>query len=150
MLTLLFLQARWFSNMSLASEEIFAFETSIKQAQVKKGDKTQTREPDLLSSQIKQGLHEWKKQDIHGLAEKKKKGKKVGRLKFKKKVQRIPLKQYNNTYKIDSKTNKISIQNSKGWIKVHELKQISKEAKFDNAVFYWKHGVVISTLQSIR
>ena len=77
MLTLLFLQAKWFSKMRRVREEIFAYETSIKQVQVKKGDKTQTREPDILSSHIKQGLHEWIRQDIYRLAEKKKKTKKI-------------------------------------------------------------------------
>ena len=62
--------------MIIVSEEIFAFETSIKQVQVKKGDKTQTRELDLLSSQMKQGLHEWIRQNTYRLAEKKKKRKK--------------------------------------------------------------------------
>ena len=121
-LKLLFLQAKWFCNMVLASTDVFAFDTSIKQGEVKKGETKETRELNFLSSQMKQGLHERIKQDIYGLAEKKKKGKKVGQLKFKKTLQSIPLKQYNNTYKIDSKTNKISIQNIKGWIKVRGLK----------------------------
>ena len=75
-----------------------------------------------------------------GWQKKGKKGKKVGRLKFKKKVQSIPLKQYNNTYKIDFKTNKISIQNIKSSIKVCRLKQIPAGAEFSNAVLHWKHG----------
>ena len=113
MLQLLFLQAKWFCNMILGSEDMFVFDTSITQVQVKKGDTIETRKLDLLSSQMKQGLHDRMKQDVYDLAEKKKKGQKVGRLKFKKSVKSIPLKQYQNTYAIQF-PNKIHIQNITG------------------------------------
>ena len=138
-LKLLFLQAKWFCNMILGSEDVFAFDTSITQVQVKKGETTETRKLDLLSSQMKQGLHDRIKQDIYDLAEKKKKGQKVGRLKFKKSVQSIPLKQYKNTYKIEF-PNTIHIQNITGWIKVRGLQQLPKDADFSSAVLLWKHG----------
>ena len=139
MLQLLFLQAKWFCNMILASEDMFAFDTSITQVQVKKGETIETRKLDLLSSQMKQGLHDRMKQDIYDLAEKKKKGQKVGRLKFKKSVKSIPLKQYQNTYAIQF-PNKTHIQNITSWIKVRGLKQIPKDADFASAVLLWKHG----------
>ena len=139
MLQLLFLQAKWFCNMILASADVFTFDTSITQVQVKKGETSETRQLDLLSSQMKQGLHDRIKQDIYDLAEKKKKGQKVGHLKFKKSVQSIPLKQYNNTYYIEF-PNKIHIQNITGWIKVRGLKQLPKDADFASAVLLWKHG----------
>ena len=139
MLQLLFLQAKWFCNMILASEDVFTFDTSITQVQVKKGETKETRKLDLLSSQMKQGLHDQIKQDIYDLAEKKKKGQKVGRLKFKKSVRSIPLKQYKNTYVVEF-PNKVHIQNIMGWIKVRGLKQLPKDADFTNAVLLWKHG----------
>ena len=139
MLKLLFLQAKWFCNMIIGSADVFAFDSSITQVEVKKGETTEKRELDLLSSQMKQGLLDRIKQDIIDLAKKKKKGQKVGRLKFKKKVQSIPLKQYQNTYKIEF-SNKIHIQNLTGWIKVRGLKQLPKDAEFASAVLLWKQG----------
>ena len=136
MLKLLFLQAKWFCNMIIGSADVFAFDSSITQVEVKKGETTEKRELDLLSSQMKQGLLDRIKQDIIDLAKKKKKGQKVGRLKFKKKVQSIPLKQYQNTYKIEF-SNKIHIQNLTGWIKVRGLKQLPKDAEFASAVLLW-------------
>ena len=138
-LKLLFLQAKWFCNAILGSTDIFDFDISIKQVEVKKGETKETRELDLLSSQMKQGIHDRIKQDVYDLAKKKKKGHKVGRLKFKKVVQSIPLKQYRNTYNILF-PNKIHIQNITGWIKVRGLKQLPKDAEFANAVLLWKHG----------
>ena len=135
----MFLQAKWFCNTILGSADVFTFDTSIKQAQVKKGESIETRKLDLLSSQMKQGLHEWIKHDITGPAKKKKKGQKVGKLKFKKSVQSIPLKQYLNTYKIEF-PNKVHIQNLTGWIKVRGLKQLPKGAEFASAVLLWKQG----------
>ena len=140
MLKLLFLQAKWFCNMIIGSADVFAFDSSIMQVQVKKGETTEKRELDLLSSQMKQGLLDRVKQDIIDLAKKKTKGQKVGRLKFKKSVQSIPLKQYTNTYAIDFLTNKIHIQNLAGWIKVRGLKQLPKDAEFASAVLLWKQG----------
>ena len=67
-----------------ASENMFTSSTSIKQEQVKKDDIIEIRKLDPLSSQIKQGLHDWIKQDKHDLAEKKNKGYKVSYLKLKK------------------------------------------------------------------
>ena len=140
MLKLLFLQAKWFCNMIIGCADVFAFDSSITQVEVKKGETTEKRELDLLSSQMKQGLLDRIKQDIIDLAKKKKKGQKVGKLKFKKSIRSIPLKQYNNTYAIDFSTNKIHIQNITGWIKVRGLKQLPKDAEFASAVLLWKQG----------
>jgi transposase len=63
------------------------------------------------------------KDDVKRLSEKKKKGRNVGKLKFKSDVRSVPLKQYGKTYKIlDYKY--IKIQGVKQNIRVRGLKQI--------------------------
>ncbi|MFX1537614.1 MAG: RNA-guided endonuclease InsQ/TnpB family protein, partial [Promethearchaeota archaeon] len=94
----------------------------------------------LLSSQMKQGLHTQIQQDIQNLAKKKAKGYRVGKLKFKKYVQSIPLKQLNNTYYIDRERNRVRIQGLKKWMRIRGLKQIPNEAEFANAKLLQRHG----------
>ena len=90
----LFLQAKWFINAVIASNKIFEFDSKVKEVLVKVGEKYELRSLSFLSSQMKQGLLKQVQQDILNLAKKKEKGYKVGKLKFKKFIQTIPLKQY--------------------------------------------------------
>lgn len=77
--------------------------------------------------------------DIKNLNKKKKKGYKVGKLKFKKNVQTIPLKQFNITYKLQE-PNKIRIQGLKKWLTVRGMKQFPENAEFTNSKLLWRHG----------
>src|SRR5207247_3210751 len=82
-LSRLFHEARWFYNAILGSGNIFAFDTRVKQVQVKTPEGFEPRDLHLLSSQMKQGLLQRVKSAIYTLSTLQKKGKKVGRLKFK-------------------------------------------------------------------
>jgi transposase len=134
----LFLQAKWFSNAILASEDVFAFDSKVKTVPVKVGQQIEQRNLTVLSSQMKQALLKQIQRDIQNLAKKRAKGYKVGRLKFKKCVQTIPLKQYNNTYTIHRR-NQVKIQGLGRRIKVRGLQQIPEDADYANANLIWKH-----------
>ena len=73
------------------------------------------------------------KTELKGLHTKKKKGEKVGRLKFKSYCNSIPLRQYNTTYRIDFVHKLVRIQNIRKSFKVHGLEQIPPEAEITNA-----------------
>lgn len=134
----LFLQAKWFSNAILASEDIYTFDSKVKTVPVKVGRKIEQRALSVLSSQMKQELLKQIQRDIRNLTKKKAKGYKVGQLKFKKSVQTIPLKQYNNTYTIH-RPNQIKIQGLRRGIKVRGLDQIPDDADCADANLIWRH-----------
>ncbi len=127
-------------NAMIESEDVFTFDTKVKEVLVKVGEEYEVRQLSLLSSQMKQGLHTQIEQDIQNLAKKKAKGYRVGKLKFKKYVHGIPLKQYNNTYYIRKETNRVRIQGLKKWMRVRGLSQIPNEAEFANAKLLQRHG----------
>lgn len=88
--------------------------------------KPEVRDIKFLSSHMKQSLWERIQDSISWLSESKKKWRKIGRLKFKSEVHSIPLKQYQNTYKVFLDEEKISIQWLKKKLKVHWMDQIKK------------------------
>ena len=74
-------------------------------------------------------------ESILSLAALKKQGFKVGKLKFKSRINSIPLKQYGITYDFHpTKSNYIKIQNIKGYLKISGIKQIPKNAEFSSAL----------------
>lgn len=126
----LFLETKWLYNHLVAQEDIFNFNTKINQVPVKVIDQFETRKI-KLGAQIKQAILDKTITNIKALSTKKKKGEKVGKLKFKSQINSVPLKQYNNTYKI--KNNRVKIQNIKKPIKVIGLKQIKSNWDITNA-----------------
>ena len=71
-------------------------------------------------SQMKEEIIDRTIDNIKGLSKLKERGYKTGKLKFKKYITSIPLKQYNNTYKIIN-NNYIKIQGIKQKLKVNGL-----------------------------
>ena len=104
-----FLEAKWLYNTVLSFTEDFP-RSGIKIVLVKVKDTFEKREIKYLSSQMKQVIVDSVKMNVFNLSKAKKKGLKIGRLRFKKECNEIDLPQFNNTYKIRSH-NKISIQN---------------------------------------
>lgn len=134
----LFLEAKWLYNGILGSENVFEYPDKLKDVKVNVFNPA-TQKCDLeeirhlnLKSQIKQGILKRTKQNIYNLAKAKTKGLKVGKLKFVKKVNSIPLSQYGKTYKINK--NEIYIVGM-GWMKVRGEKQIKPEYEKANANF---------------
>jgi len=125
-----FLEAKWLYNAVVATETLTLDDTSTVQVKVK--NTFETREIKNLSSQMKQSVIDGAKANVFNLSKAKKKGFKVGKLKFKKEYNAIDLSQFNNTYSIKDK-NKVRIQRI-GVLTVNGLEQINlDEVEFANA-----------------
>lgn len=131
-LNLLFLEAKWQYNhiLSVGYEKA---ERSPKIVSVLCGDCFEDRELSHLSAQMKQDIYDGVISTIKGLSTKKKKGEKVGRLKFKSIKHSIPLRQYGNTYKIDWSKETIKLAKLAKPLKVKGLKQIPSNAEITSA-----------------
>lgn len=129
----LYREAKWLRNSELAKGDIKLLDRNAKTATVKVGKIFEVRELTHLSSQMKQDIVDQIKTDISNLSKSKKKGNKVGKLKFKSYCNSIPLRQYGNTYRINFDNNTISIQGFRKPFKVRGLKQIPKDAEIANA-----------------
>ena len=96
-----FLEAKWFTNYIIGNG-ILNFKPhvdyKVKKVQVKVDDAFQEREIRALSSQMKQALIKRLQENVMALSKLKKKGVKVGKIKFVKAVHSIPLTQYGVTY----------------------------------------------------
>lgn len=135
----LFLEAKWFYNHILSQHKIFGMDDKVHEVPVKVKDIFEIRDLRCLSSQMRQGLISRAQDNIRGLSERKKKGYKIGKLKYKSEVQSIPLKQFGNTFKIyDMKY--IPIQGLKQRLKVIGLKQIPAGSDIANAILIHKNG----------
>jgi putative transposase len=128
----LFNEYKWLYNHMLADDDIFNFDTKIKDVIVKTPDGDEERSIPHVSSQMKQGLNTRMVDAIKSLSAKKKKGQKVGKLKFKSQVNTVFLKQYGYTHKlIDNKF--VKIQGIKQKLRVNGLKQIPHNAELTTA-----------------
>ena len=136
----LFLEGKWLYNSILSSKDIKTYDTKIKKVNIKVKDHQEIRKLSHISSQMKQASRDRTFQNIINLSKAKKKGIKIGKLKFKSFVNSIPLKQYNHTHKILKGSNSIKIQGLKKPIKVHGLEQIPKNSEFANANLIEKGG----------
>ena len=106
--------------------------SGIKTVQVKVKDTYEWRELIALSAQMKQSVVDSVKTNVFNLSKAKKKGYKVGRLKFKRECNEINLQQFGSTYAIKGK-NKIRVEKI-GVLTVNGLEQIDlDEVEFANA-----------------
>lgn len=125
-----FKHAKHLTNAIIGSEDIFNFDYKTKFVDVKWTEnqilKVESRELSL-PSQIKQDIKAKIVTDVANLSKKKKKGLKVGKLKFRKEVNAIGLKQYGVTWKFGKK-NKLHIAGI-GWVQVNGKDQISSNVK---------------------
>ena len=136
----LFLEAKWFYNHLLAQDNLFEVDTKLKSVKVKVGENFEERELINLSSQMKQGIVSRTQATIRTLASKKKAGLKIGKLKFKRSLRSIPLKQYGITYKLLANNQKLKIQGLKTFLRIRGGAQIPVEAELANAVLIKRHG----------
>ena len=87
----LFTEAKWFYNYVLSNKNINDADYTIKSVQVKVKDQFEQRKFTVLKGQMKQSIKTRTFGSIKALSSLKKKGKKVGWLKFKSFVNSIPL-----------------------------------------------------------
>jgi len=128
----LFLEAKWFRNAIVGSNDVFQFDLKVKTIPVYVGGNVEYRPLTVLSSQMKQGILSQVKDDIKSLAEKKKNGYKVGKLKFKSQITSIPLKQFTKTYQLNIPTH-IRIEKLKPWLRATGFDQFPETFECANA-----------------
>jgi putative transposase len=131
-LALCFLEAKWFYNDIIRSNDISNYDTKNKVVTVLDKDKNPTlRTLSVLSSQMKHSIKDQIISNIKAIATQKRKGLPTGKIGFKKVCNSIGLSQYNTTYKFVSNT-KIKIQRL-GTFHVRGLEQFEKGCDFANA-----------------
>jgi len=138
----LFLEAKWLYNSILSQKDIFKFDLKNKKIIVLDKDKNQIeKELKVLSSQMRQAVHQKVCYSVKSLSTKKKKGKlkEVGRLKFKSQLNSIVLNQFGITYRIENEKY-IFIQGFKKHFKIKGFNQIPKNVEFANANIIRKCG----------
>lgn len=145
----IFLEAKWFYNYSISRDDLLTLDTRLKNVKViNSEDKDEIRKLEYLSSQMKQELHSRILDNIKGLSILKKKGFKVGRIKFVRNINSIPLKQFKITWGIQA--GRIKIQGLKKTLPVNGLDQIPEGVDFANAVLLRKpsgYYIQITTYQ---
>ncbi len=138
-LTKAFLEAKWLYNYCIANNDLLFnanFKPNkIKSVQIQVKDKLEDRRLDFLGSQVKQEIVDRIKDNIKALSTLKSNGHKVGKLKFKKYINSIPLKQHGITFKLSK--NNIVIQKL-GKFRVLGVYQMPEDAEIANAVLVKK------------
>jgi transposase len=145
-LNMLFLETKWLYNSIIASEDIFKFNDKTKSVIILNKDREEEeRELNHLSSQMKQEIKNRTIGSTKSLSTKKKKNKnkkksknnKIGKLKFKGRVNSIPLKQFGKTHRFLG-PNYLKLQGFNKPFKILGFKQIPKNAEFANATLIRK------------
>ena len=132
----LFREAKWFRNAYLAdSDDVNDKSRSV---EVKIKDHYEERDLTVLGSHIRQSIIAEVKDSIKSLSALKKQGHNVGALKYKSVCNCVNLKQYRNTYSIDTEKNSIRVQGIRKPFKVRGLQQIPVDAEIANAKFIRK------------
>ena len=135
-LQMLFVEAKWVYNdiiNHLQDNELSSWNDKKKSVMVKQNDGSFVEKPLLyFKSAMMQGMKSLVGDSLNSLAEKKKKGYKVGKLKFKSSCSSIPLKQFGNTHRIKS-LRKVGITGISGIFRVHGLEQFSDNPNTDIA-----------------
>ncbi len=148
-LRMLFLEAKWLYNHILGQPNVFEMDYKLSAVPVKVKDTFELRHLSQLSSHMKQSLITRTRDNIRGLARLKEHGRNIGSLKFKSRVDSIPLKQYGNTYRLLN-AKYLRIQGITQQLRVNGLAQIPRGSELANATLIQRHGdyyVAITTYQ---
>ena len=123
---MLFVEAKWIYNYLISQDDIYSFDYKNLNKVTHKDKYKNDIITDIkyVKSSVKQELITQIINQIKGLAKLKKKGHKVGKLKFKSEFNSIKLKQYNVTHSL--RGNKFKIQGIKDLIRVRGIEQLAK------------------------
>ena len=132
----LFIEAKWFYNYCLSHDNIIDSNTKAKSVHVKVQGEFEERKFSVLKAAMKQQLKKRLFNSMSSLKSKKSQGYKIGRLKFKSKLNSIPLN--NQNFHIDLNSSRIRIVGMKSWIKVRGLNQIADNSEIANATLIKK------------
>ena len=136
----LFFEAKWFYNWVLSQDDPFNVDTTVQTIPVKVSAEFKEREIRCLSSQMKKGLATQVRDVIKALAKLKENGRKIGHLKFKRKVCCIPLKQYAVNYQLNIDRQWVKLQRLKQHLRVHGCDQLPTGVEFANAQLLERYG----------
>jgi len=128
---MLFVEAKWIYNYLISQDDIYSFNYKDLN-QVTHKDKNRNdivSDIQYVKSSVKQELITQIVNQIKGMSKLKKKGHKVGKLRFKSEFNSIKLKQYNVTH--SHRGNKFKIQGIKDLIRVRGIEQLSKYKNID-------------------
>lgn len=130
----LFLESKWLANSCIANER---FDRSyIKEldgkVQVKTPEGMEEREFIVLGGQLAQSVVDGLRSNLKALSKLKSKGKKVGRLRYRKQVRSVDFPQYGHSHKINRKKNRVKLAKIPGWVRVSGLDQLPENAEFAN------------------
>lgn len=128
----LFLESKWFYNFILSQEEPFKVDTKIITITKKDKDKNDIKVDLKLPAKYKQSIMQTMIDNMRGLKNRKLKGGKIGKLKFKSSYNSINLNQFGITHKFLNK-DKIKIMGIKQHLRVFGINQINKDYEFANA-----------------
>ena len=130
----LFTELKWVYNHFLSEPDIFHVDTKIDKVNALDKDRNPVvHDLKHISSQMKQAIHRRQISSINTLSTLKKQGKKVGRLKYRSRVDSVTLDQFGITYKIDG--NFLRLQGNRNMkFKLLGLGQLPKDADIANAV----------------
>lgn len=134
----LFIEAKWFYNYCLSQDDVNNSDTTAKAVPVKVGEQFENRNFSVLTAQMKQSVKTRLFNAMSSLKALKQNGRRTGRLKFKSKINSIPLKQFGKTYDIDFKRSRVRLQGRKSWVRVMGLDQLPEEAEIANATLVRK------------
>ena len=132
-----FVQAKWFTNdviHHLKNGKLTDYISSTKSVKVRLGsnsDEYETRKLTHLSSKVKQAIVSRVGDSLSALKVLKNNGRKVGRLRYAKEVNSLPLNQYGNTHRVINDTTMHIVKI--GRVKVRGLQQIPQDAEFATA-----------------
>jgi len=130
-LKMMFVESKWIYNYLLSQDDIYSFDYKNLTKVVHKDKDKNDIESVIwyVGSSVKQELISQIVNEIKGLSKLKKKGYKVGKLKFKSEFNSIRLKQYGITHEIRGK--KFKIQGIKDPIRVLGIRQLEKYEDID-------------------
>jgi len=131
---MMFIEAKWLYNHWLAENKIFEADTKIKKVIVRnKNNEFEERELKFLPAKYKQSICQEMKESIYALSQSRKRGHKVGHLKFKREFNTLILNQYGHqgSHEIRDK-NKMFIIGLKNTY-VNGICQIPKNSEFGEA-----------------
>lgn len=127
-----FVQCRWLYNYLLNLENIDDFDTKTRKIYSLDKDKNKIERELTIPAKVIQTVYKGIKQSIKGLSAVKKKGKKVGKLRFKSEYNSIELNQYGCTHELKEKG--FRINGFKKIFQVHGLEQLdNKKYEYANA-----------------
>ena len=128
---MLFVEAKWIYNYLISQDDIYSFNYKDLNQVIHKDKNKNDIVSDIqyVRSSVKQELITQIVNQIKGLSKLKKKGHKVGKLKFKSEFNSIKLKQYNVTHYL--RGNKFKIQGIKNLIRVRGIEQLKKYKNID-------------------